>query len=246
MNKYLVVIPTYNEADSIGILLAKLSSISVDVLVVDDSSPDGTADICRGTKLESGQISVLVRQGKRGMGSAYVLGYLQALKSEYSFIIQMDADGSHRVEDLVKLMTAIEAHPNVDLVIGSRWTKGGAVENWSKSREILSRGANVYSKICLKSSIDDLTAGFRIYRTSLLHRMNLLGIESQGYSFQIEMSREALRQGANILEVPILFVEREHGVSKMNWKIILEAMLKVTAWGLLRKSVMNRNEDKSA
>jgi dolichol-phosphate mannosyltransferase len=234
VNQFLVVIPTYNEAESIGILLGQISDLSVDVLIVDDSSPDGTADICRNTKLNFGQISVLVRQGKRGMGSAYVLGYMEALKSGYSFIIQMDADGSHRVEDLISLMSAIESHPSVDLVIGSRWTKGGAVENWSRRREFLSRGANAYSKICLTSSIDDLTAGFRIYRTTLLHKMNLSGIESQGYSFQIEMSREAIKQGAKILEVPILFVERAHGTSKMNWKIILEAMLKVTAWGLLR------------
>jgi dolichol-phosphate mannosyltransferase len=246
VNQYLVVIPTYNEAESIVILLSQLSNLPVDVLIVDDSSPDRTADICRGTKLESGDISVLVREGKRGMGSAYVLGYTEALKRDYVFIVQMDADGSHRVEDLVSLMSAIESHTNVDLVIGSRWTKGGSVENWSKSREFLSRGANVYSKICLKSPINDLTAGFRIYRMDLVRRMNLLGIESQGYSFQIEMSREAIRQGARVLEVPILFVERAHGVSKMNWKIILEAMLKVTAWGLLRKSNLSRAEDKKS
>ena len=243
-NQYLVLIPTYNEAESIGILLAQLSELPVDVLVVDDSSPDGTAKICRDTNLAMGKISVLVRKGKRGMGSAYVEGYTESLKQDYRFIIQMDADGSHRVEDLHSLMREIEANPEIDLVIGSRWIKGGAVQNWSKSREILSRGANIYSKLCLKSSIDDLTAGFRIYRTELLNRMNLRGIESQGYSFQIEMSREAIRQGARILEVPILFVERTYGVSKMNWKIILEAILKVTAWGLLRKSNMKGKEGK--
>lgn len=237
-NHYLVLIPTFNEAESIGILLTQLSKLPVDVLVVDDSSPDGTAQICNETNLEMGEISVRVREGKRGMGSAYVEGYTEALMLDYEFIIQMDADGSHQVQDLKVLMREIAENPEVDLVIGSRWVEGGAVQNWSKSREFLSRGANIYSKICLKSSISDLTAGFRIYRTSLLHRMNLRGIESQGYSFQIEMSREAVRQGARIKEVPILFVERIHGVSKMNWKIILEAMLKVTAWGLLRKSNM--------
>lgn len=235
-NQYLVIVPTYNEAESIEILLAQLSSLPVDVLIVDDSSPDGTAQICRETNLEKGEISVRIRKGKRGMGSAYVEGYSESLKQDYEFIIQMDADGSHRVEDLLYLMREIESNSEIDLVIGSRWIMGGAVQNWSKSREFLSRGANLYSKICLKSSINDLTSGFRIYRTSLLSRMNLQGIESQGYSFQIEMSREAIRQRAHILEVPILFVERTHGVSKMNGKIILEAVLKVTAWGLLRKS----------
>jgi len=245
MNQYLVVIPTYNEAESIPILLTQLATLPVDVLIVDDSSPDGTVEICNATKLDVGEISVLVRKGKRGMGSAYVLGYTEALKKNYEYIVQMDADGSHRVEDLRSLMRSIEANPEIDLVVGSRWTKGGSVENWSKSREFLSRGANVYSKFCLNSPINDLTAGFRIYRVSLLRRMNLLGIESQGYSFQIEMSREAIRQGARILEVPIRFIERAHGVSKMNWKIVVEAMLKVTAWGLLRKSNMNRNDTNS-
>ncbi|MBC7462640.1 MAG: polyprenol monophosphomannose synthase [Actinobacteria bacterium] len=245
MNEYLVLIPTYNEAESIGILLNQLSELPVDVLVIDDASPDGTAEICRATKLKTNEISVLVRQGRRGMGSAYVEGYTEALKRNYRFIIQMDADGSHRVDDLLKMMKTIESNSLVDLLIGSRWIKGGAVQNWSRARELLSRGANAYSKICLKSPIDDLTAGFRIYRTSLLERMNLRGIESQGYSFQIEMSREAIRQGAQVLEVPILFVERTHGVSKMTWKIILEAMLKVTAWGLLRKSNSGRGGSNS-
>ena len=224
-------------------LLPKLLSFPVDILVVDDNSPDGTAVICNEQDAKSdepGRISVLQRFGKRGMGSAYLEGYAKSLKKHYEFIIQMDADGSHRLEDLPKMMAAIESDDSVGVVIGSRWIEGGDVQNWSKRREFLSRAANAYTKMCLKSDINDLTAGFRIYRTSLLHQMNLIGIESQGYSFQIEMTREALKVGAKISEVPIIFVERTHGVSKMSSKIILEAMLKVTAWGLLRKSIVAR------
>ena len=244
---FLVIIPTFNEAKSIQLLLPHLLSFPVDILIVDDDSPDGTASICRAIEVDSnelGRITVLERRGKRGMGSAYLEGYFKALEKHYEFIIQMDADGSHRLDDLPKMMAAIEGDNAVGVVIGSRWIEGGNVQNWSKRREFLSRTANAYTKKCLDSEINDLTAGYRIYRTSLLHKMNLRGIESQGYSFQIEMTREALKVGTKIIEVPIIFVERMHGVSKMNSKIIVEAMLKVTAWGLLRKSNLTRKSVK--
>jgi dolichol-phosphate mannosyltransferase len=224
--KYIAVIPTYNEAANLEILLPKLLELGIEVLVVDDASPDGTADIARSI---SKQISVLERSSKKGLGSAYLEGFEIALNEGFEYIIQMDADGSHRVEDLKKLM---KEAPSADLIIGSRWIPGGRIQNWSKSREYLSRVANQYSKTLLKSPVNDMTAGFRIYKSSLLKKMNLKAIKSQGYGFQIEMTREAEKVGAVIREVPILFVEREIGTSKMTAGIVLEAILKVTLWGL--------------
>jgi len=146
----------------------------------------------------------------------------------------MDADGSHRVADLKAMLEYQRSNPECDLIIGSRWIKGGAVANWPKSRELLSRTANLYSRLALGLSVRDNTAGFRIYRSELLSKMQLGTISSEGYAFQIEMTRAAARSGAKICEVPILFVEREFGVSKMSGRIIREALVKVTKWGLLR------------
>lgn len=224
-SKFIAVIPTYNEAANLEILLPQLLDLGIEVLVVDDSSPDGTAKVARSI---SKQISVLERSSKKGLGSAYLDGFDIALSESFEYIIQMDADGSHRVEDLKKLMA--EA-PSVDLVIGSRWIPGGKIENWSKKREYLSRIANNYSKKLLRSPVNDMTAGFRIYKSSLLKKMNLKEIKSQGYGFQIEMTREAERVGAIIKEVPISFIEREIGKSKMTVGIVFEAILKVTLWG---------------
>jgi dolichol-phosphate mannosyltransferase len=228
-----VVIPTYNEADSLKKLLPELLEIDVDILIVDDSSSDGTIEVAE--KLNAtNRISFISRPSKLGLGSAYLAGFNRCLELGYEYIIQMDADGSHQVKDLVRMREAIAMNQGIDLVIGSRWIPGGKVENWAKRRELLSRVANKYSKAILGTKVNDMTAGFRIYRASLLKKMNLQAIASQGYGFQIEMTREALRVGASTTEIPITFIERTMGKSKMSNKIVREAIVNVTKWGLIR------------
>jgi dolichol-phosphate mannosyltransferase len=226
MNKSIVVIPTYNEIESIGFLLDELAKLDVDVLVIDDGSPDGTAQICRAHGIE-----VLERSNKQGLGSAYRAGFSIALDRGYENIIEMDADGSHQVSDLIKMMKWIGS---ADLLIGSRWVSGGEIANWSKFREYLSKAANTYANLVLSLGVADTTAGFRIYSTEILAKMDIQTIASEGYCFQIEMTRRARARGATITEIPITFIEREHGVSKMSFPIALEAVLRITAWGLLR------------
>ena len=226
MNTSIVVIPTYNERESIGALLDGLTKLPVDVLVIDDGSPDGTAEFCRAHGVE-----VISRSGKLGLGSAYRTGFAIALERGYENIIQMDADGSHQVPDLTTMMEWIGTS---ELLIGSRWVADGAIVNWSKFREYLSKGANAYANALLSLGIKDATSGFRIYDAKLLRRMEIATIKSEGYCFQIEMSRRALARGATIGEIPITFIERAHGVSKMSFSIALEAILRITAWGLLR------------
>ena len=231
-----MIIPTYNEAESLPILLRELSMLRKDFnyLVVDDGSPDGTAEICEKLKSEILNLKILRRSKKSGLGSAYRDGYRYALGKKFDAIIQIDADRSHQVSDLPKLLTKFESNPSVDLVIGSRWIKGGSVLNWSKHREVLSRLANIYSNVLLGLDVKDSTAGFRVYKTSAIKKLNLGNIKSEGYCFQIEMTREVKKIGGVISEVPITFVERQFGKSKMSGKIVIEAMLRVTYWGLLR------------
>ena len=226
MNTSIVVIPTYNERESIGALLDSLKKLSVDVLVIDDGSPDGTAQICTTHGVE-----VISRSGKLGLGSAYRTGFSHALERGYKNIIQMDADGSHQVSDLVTMMEWIGSN---ELLIGSRWVADGGIENWSKFREYLSKGANAYANLLLSLGIKDVTSGFRIYDAEFLQRMDIATIKSEGYCFQIEMTRRALSLGATVGEIPITFIERAHGVSKMSFSIAFEAILRITSWGLLR------------
>jgi dolichol-phosphate mannosyltransferase len=226
MSKSIVVIPTYNEVESIGALLDELATLDIDVLVIDDGSPDGTAQICKAHGVE-----VVERNGKQGLGSAYRAGFQIALDRGYENIIEMDADGSHQVSDLVAMMQWIGS---ADLLIGSRWVADGKIANWSKFRELLSKAANKYANTLLSLGVADTTAGFRIYSASLLKKMDIQTIASEGYCFQIEMTRRALARGGSIAEVPITFIEREHGVSKMSFAIALEAVLRISAWGLLR------------
>jgi dolichol-phosphate mannosyltransferase len=226
MRASLVVIPTYNEAESIGLILDGLRNLDLDVLVIDDGSPDGTADIVRMHGVE-----VIEREGKQGLGSAYRTGFSIALQRGYSYVIEMDADGSHQIQDLEKMMEWIGS---ADLLIGSRYVKDGAVTNWSKFRENLSKTANLYSTILLSLGIKDSTSGFRIYTSELLNKMEISTIRSEGYCFQIEMTRRAISRGGSVAEIPITFIERAHGVSKMSFAIALEAVLRITAWGALR------------
>lgn len=234
LHSTVVVIPTFNEAENLELLLPQLLPLDLDVLIVDDSSQDGTVAVAERIDSGAGRISILSRPSKMGLGSAYIQGFRLSLEAGYETLIQMDADGSHRVTDLQKMIAAAASSPSQDLFIGARWISGGKVENWSRHRELLSRGANRYSKLALGTNVNDMTAGFRIYRAALLRKMDLDGIRSQGYSFQIEMTREALRVGANVQEVPITFIERTIGKSKMSSEIVVEAMVKVTQWGISR------------
>ena len=234
--KTLVVIPTYNEIESVPRLISKVCALlpEVHILVVDDGSPDGTANAVEALNqgLLVGRIFLLRRKEKAGLGAAYLAGFEWGFAHGYEAMVEMDADGSHRPEDLVKLLEAFYADQCIDLVIGSRWIKGGAVKNWAKKREILSRSANKYAGFMLGSDVKDMTAGFRVFKSSALRRIDFSTVKSQGYCFQIEMARKVLAFDGKIKEVPITFVEREFGVSKMNMKIVVEAMARVTLWGL--------------
>jgi dolichol-phosphate mannosyltransferase len=236
MSKRLVIIPTYNEAKNAPSLITRLFKYipNVSILVVDDGSPDGTASLCLKISNEFPNLYVINRGAKLGFASAYISGFRWALNHGFDEICQMDADLSHRVRDLAKMLESKNQNPGIDLVIGSRWITGGATENWPLRRQLLSRSANLYVRMMLGMGIADATGGFRIYSSHLLRRIDLDSITSDGYAFQIEMTRAAKRAGAKILEVPIIFRERESGVSKMSRDIVREAMTLVTVWGIRR------------
>ena len=236
MRNRLIIVPTYNELANAPLLIRRIFKHipNSDVLVVDDGSPDKTADAIRELQQEFHALHLLEQKTKLGLGSAYRLGFAWGLERGYEELIEMDADLSHRVRDLKEMIDAKELNPNTDLVIGSRWMPGGKTENWSKSRELLSRAANLYVRAMLGMGVKDSTAGFRIYSSSILKKLNLEAIKSEGYSFQIEMTRAVHKLGGKIIEVPITFRERENGVSKMSKNIVREAMLLVTIWGLKR------------
>ena len=236
MRTRLIIVPTYNELSNAPLLIRRIFKQipNSDVLVVDDGSPDKTADAIRELQQEFPTLQLLERKTKLGLGSAYRLGFAWGLERGYEELIEMDDDLSHRVRDLKTMIDEKELQPNTDLVIGSRWIPGGRTENWSKSRELLSRAANLYVRVMVGLGVKDSTAGFRIYSASMLKRLNMESIKSEGYSFQIEMTRAVHKLGGKIIEVPITFRERENGVSKMSKNIVREAMLLVTIWGLKR------------
>lgn len=230
----LVIIPTYNEAGFIQKLITDLFALNLDILVVDDGSSDGTIDLAKSVETRGNQINFLLRDTKMGLGSAYRAGFAWAVANGYERIIQMDADGSHQVSDLKAMLRYSDENPEVELIIGSRWIADGAIENWSKFRELLSRSANRYTQIMLQLGVRDATAGFRIYKAPLIKRMNVEKVKSEGYCFQIEMTRAAQSAQALIAEYPITFKERETGSSKMSSRIVVEAMWRVTIWGFQR------------
>jgi len=234
--KRLIIIPTYNELANAPILIERIFKHIPDahILIIDDGSPDKTGEKIKEIQMRYPGLFLLERASKSGLGSAYRTGFAWGLERGYEELIEMDADLSHRVRDLKKMIEAKELQPNTDLVIGSRWVPGGKTENWSKSRELLSRAANLYVRAMLGMGVKDSTAGFRIYSSSILERLNLEAMKSEGYSFQIEMTRAVYKLGGKIIEVPITFRERENGVSKMSKNIVREAMLLVTIWGLKR------------
>lgn len=229
-----VVIPTYNERESLPKTVRRLRAAvpEAHVLVVDDGSPDGTGVVAEQLAAELGRMDVLHRSAKAGLGTAYVAGFGWALERGFEVVVEMDADGSHRAEDLPAILGALR---EADLVIGSRWVRGGRVENWPRHREVLSRGANTYTRLALGMPVRDATAGFRAYRAELLGRLDLATVASQGYCFQVDLTWRSVRAGARVVEVPITFVERAEGRSKMSRAIILEALWRVTTWGLTHR-----------
>jgi dolichol-phosphate mannosyltransferase len=230
----LVVLPTYNEQANIERMLEAIRAAvpACDILVVDDSSPDGTAAIAEKVGERIGQISVLTRKSKDGLGPAYRAGFTCGLEQGYEAFVEMDSDFSHDPAELPKLLAAAEA--GADLVIGSRYVEGGSIPAWSKSRELLSRSGNLYANLVLGLGVHDSTAGFRVYTAGLLRRIGISKVQANGYGFQIEMTYRSRRAGANIKEVPIHFVDRIAGNSKMSRSVVTEALALVTIWGARR------------
>lgn len=238
--KPLVIVPTYNEAENIDTIVGRILGVVPDahVLVVDDGSPDGTGDLVEALSGADERVHLLRRSGKLGLGSAYVTGFRWGLERGYDLLIEMDADGSHPADRLPALISAVaDADPadSVALAIGSRWVSGGSVVDWPKRREILSRGGNTYARIMLGLDVHDITAGFRVYRADAIARMDLDAIDSKGYCFQVDMTLRVHDLGGRIVEVPIEFRDRLLGESKMSQAIVLEAMGRVTQWGIQRR-----------
>jgi len=226
-----VVVPTYNERDNIEIIASRVRSAVPDahLLVVDDNSPDGTGEIADKLAREDSHIHVLHRAGKEGLGPAYIAGFRWALEQGYGALVEMDADGSHQPEELPRLLAALAG---ADLVLGSRYVPGGAVLNWPRSRELLSRAGNTYARLMLGLKLMDATGGYRAFRASTLRRIGLDDVDSQGYCFQVDLARRTIAAGLTVTEVPITFEERQRGASKMSRKIVLEALWRVTGWGI--------------
>lgn len=231
LGRVVMVVPTYNEADNLAWVVSRLRAAQpdVDVLVVDDNSPDGTGKVADELAAADPAVHVLHRTEKAGLGAAYKHGFQVALQHGYDVVGEMDADGSHQPEQLYLLLDALR---EADLVIGSRWVPGGRVVNWPLRRELLSRGGNLYVRMLLGVSVRDATAGFRVYRRSALETIDLDTVESTGYVFQTDLVARCLRLGLRVREVPIEFVERIRGDSKMSGKVAVESLRRVTSWGL--------------
>ena len=231
--KTLVIMPTFNESGNIENAVRNLflNNPGVDLLIVDDSSPDGTGAMADTIAKDDKRVSVLHRLGKDGLGAAYIAGFKWAFEKDYDFLVEMDADGSHRAQDLPLLLSAAVEN---DLVIGSRYVRGGKTQNWPLHRQILSRGGNLYARLMLGGKLNDMTAGFRVFRSSFLKSLDLSTINARGYSFQIEMAYRTIRAGGRASEVPITFVEREIGDSKMSSDIVREALVLMTKLGFKR------------
>jgi dolichol-phosphate mannosyltransferase len=236
MTEALVIIPTYNERESLPGVLDRLTraAADVDVLVVDDASPDGTGSVASTYAERNLRVHVLHRPAKSGLGPAYIAGFRWAFDRGYEFVVEMDADGSHDPAVVPKLLR-IARGVTADLVIGSRWIPGGAVDGWSRIRQFISRAGNAYARFTLGSHIGDLTAGFRAIRVSALRSLDLASIASSGYCFQIEIADRIERSGGVVVEHPIRFVERELGTSKMHLGIVAEAFARMTSWGIRRR-----------
>ncbi|MCW2836506.1 MAG: Dolichyl-phosphate beta-D-mannosyltransferase [Marmoricola sp.] len=230
-----MVVPTYNEALNLELIVERLrrAQPEVDVLVVDDGSPDGTGAIADRLAASDPRVSVLHRAHKEGLGAAYLHGFRVALERGYDVIGEMDADGSHQPEELDEMLRALR---EADLVIGSRWVPGGSIVNWPRHRELLSRGGNLYTRMLLGIPVRDATAGYRLFRRTTLERIQLDQIDSLGYVFQADLAYRTVREGLRVVEVPIEFVERVRGDSKMSRSVATESLRRITRWGITERA----------
>jgi dolichol-phosphate mannosyltransferase len=231
----LVVVPTYNEADNIGDIIARVraSVPAAYVLVADDNSPDGTGKLADALAEDDDHVEVMHRPGKHGLGAAYVAGFQRAAEQGFDIVVEMDADGSHAPEQLPRLLDALR---DADLVLGSRWVAGGEVVNWPRRRMLLSRGGTLYTRIALGLPLADATGGYRAYRMTALLGIDVSEVASQGYCFQVDLAWRVWRAGFRVVEVPITFTERVRGESKMSSSIVREALWRVTVWGLAARA----------
>lgn len=232
MAEVIVIIPTYNEIESLASILGRVrqSLPEADILIVDDGSPDGTGRLADTLAAQDPALRVLHRDSKQGLGVAYRAGFSQALSAGYSYVIEMDADGSHDPAELPRMLEI--ARGGADLVIGSRWVPGGRVLNWPWLRQAISRTGNDYARLMLRSRLRDLTSGFRVFTADALASLDLSTVSSQGYCFQVELAWRVERGALRVEEHPIVFVERAAGRSKMHLGIVAEALFRVTVWGL--------------
>jgi len=233
--RVLVIVPTYNERENLPLIVGRVRTAvpAAHVLVADDASPDGTGQVADELAADDPNVHVLHRPGKAGLGAAYLDGFGWGSRHGYDVLVEMDADGSHQPEQLQAMLDRIE--DGADAVIGSRYVPGGSVVNWPRHREVLSRGGNLYVRIALGVRLRDATGGYRAYRTEALEKIGLDDVESQGYCFQVDLTRRAVQAGLRIDEVPITFVERQIGSSKMNQAIVLEAFWRVAQWGVRQR-----------
>jgi len=230
----LVVVPTYDERDNLPELVERLRAAVplADVLVVDDNSPDGTGELADKLASDDAHLHVLHRPGKQGLGVAYLAGYGWGLSGDYGVLVQMDADLSHLPEQVPDLLAALA---DADLDVGTRWVPGGEVVNWPAHREWLSRGGNAYTRFLLDLPLHDATGGFRAFRRGTLEGLSLHEVASAGYCFQVDLATRAVRAGFTVVEVPISFVERVHGRSKMSGAVVRESLVRITSWGLAHR-----------
>jgi dolichol-phosphate mannosyltransferase len=228
-----VIIPTYNESENLEKIVGRVHAANpeVHVLVADDNSPDGTGKLADGLAEKDERVKVLHRAGKEGLGKAYLAGFAWGIEHDYDVICEMDADGSHRPEDFPALLAAL-VEQDADLVLGSRYVPGGKTVGWPKRREILSRGGNTWVRMVTGMRLKDATGGYRLFRRTTLERIDLATVASAGYTFQVDLAWRTTRAGLKVVEVPITFVERELGASKMSSAIVAEALWRTTVWGL--------------
>jgi dolichol-phosphate mannosyltransferase len=231
LGRVVMVVPTYNEAENITWIVNRVRAAvpDADILVVDDGSPDGTGQIADDLAASDAHVQVVHRTAKEGLGAAYLHGFRVALDRGYDVIGEMDADGSHQPEQLPRLLDALG---DSDLVLGSRWVPGGSVVNWPWTREALSRGGNLYTRMLLGIPVRDATGGFRLFRRTTLEKIDLEGVQSVGYCFQADLAWRTVEAGLRVREVPIEFVERVRGESKMNRDVAVESLRRITVWGL--------------
>ncbi|MFD8750596.1 polyprenol monophosphomannose synthase [Kitasatospora sp. NPDC059577] len=231
LGRVLVIIPTYNEAENVERIVGRVRAAvpEAHVLVADDNSPDGTGELADKLAVEDPNVHVMHRKGKEGLGAAYLAGFRWGIDNGYDVLVEMDADGSHQPEELDRLLGALRG---ADLVLGSRWVPGGRVVNWPKSRLLLSRGGSTYSRLMLGVPIKDVTGGYRAFRKETLLGLGMDEVASAGYCFQVDLAWRTVKAGFKVAEVPITFIERELGASKMSRTIVVEALWRVTSWGL--------------